>query len=289
MKFTLLPSRKLSWKRRLGEYLLVLPLIYLIYLTVLYFVQDRYVFMPSLAGPARPAGQLPPGVESIWLDVGTDAKPARVEAWYAPAPGASPEHPAPAVIYCHGNAELIDTALDHIRGWRKRGYSVLAVEYRGYGRSGGSPSETSLTADAQRFYDTLAARPEIDPSRIIVHGRSLGGGVATALAGSRPAAALVLESSFTSAASFTWQLGAPPFLCRHPFHNDRVLKMLDRPVLLIHGRDDEIIPVAHARRLHEIARQSSLAILPGHHNDFPTDPDAYWAAVDAFRAERGLP
>jgi fermentation-respiration switch protein FrsA (DUF1100 family) len=106
--------------------------------------------------------------------------------------------------------------------------------------------------------------------------------VACQLAAARPCAGLVLESTFTSAASFSWTVGVPPFLVRHPFRNDRALAGLDRPVILIHGQQDTIIPPRHSRRLHEITRGSMLVELPGGHNDFPHDWRAYWAAIDAF-------
>jgi len=298
MRFTLLPSRKMTWRRRMIEYAFILPVIYVVYCVAVYFVQDRFVFPRSMAGPGRPAGQVPRGVESIWIDAGTAAAPIRTEAWFAMPEagvagvglgvGAAPGK-VPAVIFFHGNGELIDSAFDAAAGWRRRGYAVLFPEFRGYGRSGGEPSQAALTEDAVRFYDILAARPEIDAARIVLHGRSLGGGVAVQLAAARPAAALVLESTFTSAASFSWSVGAPPLLMRHPFRSDRVLPRLGRPVLFLHGVDDEIIPVEHSRRLHAMTPGSVVVELPGHHNDFPVDRAGYWRAIDGFLECQGLP
>ena len=289
MKFTILPRRNLPWKKRLRQYALVLPIIYTLWCAAAFMIQEHFIFPRSYSAGAAKPGATPRGGESIWIDAGTPDKPIRVEAWYIPAPGSSPDHKAPAVVYFHGNAEIIDWCTDRTRAWTQRGYSVLIPEFRGYGRSGGTPSQAAIVADSIRFYDLLAARPEIDASRILLHGRSLGGGVACQLAAARPCAALILESSFTSVAGMSWSLGVPPFLCRHPFRNDHVLAKLDKPVLLLHGMDDDIIPPRHSQKLHELCRGSMFVRLPGGHNDFPHDWDNYWAAVDAFLSVRGPP
>ena len=289
VRLTLLPSLSTPWRRRLREYALVLPILYLIWCGAAFMIQERFIFPRSLSAGAAKAGATAPGGESIWIDVGTPPKPVRVEAWYIPARGSGPDHKAPAVIYFHGNAEIIDWCTDRTRGWTRRGYAVLIPEFRGYGRSGGSPSQAAIVADAVRFYDLLAARPEIDASRIIIHGRSLGGGVACQLAAARPCAALVLESTFTSVAGMSWSMGVPPFLVRHPFRNDRVLAKLDRPVMLLHGTDDSIVPPSNSRKLHEICRDSMLVEMPGGHNDFPRSSDNYWTAIEAFLNLHELP
>ncbi len=286
VKLTLVPSVRTPWKKRLREYAIVLPILYVIWCGAAFMIQERFIFPRPMEVESVRAGAPPRGGESVWIDAGTVDKPIRVEAWYLPAAGASAEHKVPAVIYFHGNGEIIDWCPDRVRGWTQRGYAVLLPEYRGYGRSGGAPSQAAIMADAQRFYDLLAARPEIDPSRIIIHGRSLGGGAACQLAAARPCAGLVLESTFTSVASMSWTLGVPPFIVRHPFRNDRILATFEKPVLLMHGTDDTLIPPAHSQRLHELCRGSMFVRLPGGHNDFPQDWGHYWAAVDSFLETR---
>src|SRR5690606_14605281 len=103
------------------------------------------------------------------------------------------------------------------RPYRELGLAVLLVEYPGYGRSGGSPSEASITRAALAAYDRLVARADIDPARIVLHGRSLGGGVVAVLSDARAAAALVLESSFTGVTAFASGMLLPPLLVRDPF------------------------------------------------------------------------
>src|SRR5688572_30832441 len=108
-----------------------------------------------------------------------------VEGWFLPAYGVAAGRPGPAVIFAHGNAEIIDPYALELEPYRRMGVSVLLPEFRGYGRSGGEPSEEGITDDFVAFHDLLAARPDVDPSRIVFHGRSLGGGVVCALAARR--------------------------------------------------------------------------------------------------------
>jgi hypothetical protein len=137
-------------------------------------------------------------------------------------------------------------------------------------------------ADAVQFYDALAKREGVDPSRIIFHGRSLGGGVAAALGQKRQAAALILESTFTSVAGFFRRFGVPTFLCRHPFRTDEAVTKFRGPILIFHGSHDEVVPVSHGRRLHELAPHSHYVEMDAGHNDFPPDPGRYWEEIRAF-------
>lgn len=245
-------------------------------------LQERLIFPRDYARGRTQA--TPRGVESVWI---TADDGSRVEAWLVPGAGVGPGAPGPLALFFHGNGELIDTNLDTAALYTQWGVSVLLAEYRGYGRSQGDPSQAAIVADMARFYDLMAARPEVDPARIIFHGRSLGGGVAAALAAERPPAALILESTFTSLAALARSRGLLESLCRHPFRTDRVLPGLGKPVLILHGADDELIPPAHARQLHAITPGSQFVELPGHHNDFPGDPAAYAAAVRGFLKTSG--
>ncbi|PCC73726.1 hypothetical protein SAMN02745121_06844 [Nannocystis exedens] len=247
-------------------------------------LQERLIFPRQYANQhalARP----PVGVTSLWSRAPDGPQ---VEAWFIPARGASADSPGPAVMFFHGNGELIDHQLTLAASYVARGVSVLLPEYRGYGRSEGTPSQAAIVGDMVRFYDELAARPEVDPARVVFHGRSLGGGVASALAAARAPAALILESTFTSLAALARSQGLPEGLCRHPFRTDRVLPTLQRPLLILHGSEDEVIPVAHGRSLHASVPGSTYVELPGRHNDFPRDRAAYDAALVAFLRAAGV-
>lgn len=258
---------------------------YAAYSGCVYGLQERFIFERSECEAALQSGQVTAGAMSVWINTGSVERPIRVEAWYFPATGARTGRSAGAVMFFHGSGDLIETPQPRIDGWRERGYGVLMPEYRGYGRSGGEPSERAIVSDACRFYDWLASRPDVDPGRIILHGLSLGGGVAAQVALRRHTEALILESTFTSVAEFFPGWLAPPALCDSPFHTDRVLPTLERPVLILHGAEDEVIPAADGRRLHELAKGSVYAEMPGHHDDFPLNWKAYWAVVDRFIAD----
>jgi fermentation-respiration switch protein FrsA (DUF1100 family) len=184
----------------------------------------------------------------------------------------------------HGNGELIDDCLNYreIQQYLGLGISILLPEYRGYGRSQGKPSEKNISDDMVKFYEWLQMRPEVDRSRIIIHGRSLGGAVAAALASRKNPAALILESTFSSMIPFAHRYGIPGFLCRNPFRTDRILPRLACPIFISHGRNDRLIPVSHGRRLHRVALQSEYVETATGHNDRPQNWNEYWGKIVAF-------
>lgn len=260
-------------------------LLYTGWILFLYFKQEALIYPGAyFSGRARPAAA-PPGIESLWVET---TPGVRVEAWYRAGHGRSADNPGPAMILTHGNAEWIDDTRYFIEQYTQRGISVLSAEYRGYGRSGGSPTQAGIIADMIAFYDLLVARPEVQRDRVFYHGHSIGGGVVAQLAAARRPAALLLQSTFTDLQSFTTRYLAPAALCKHPWQTNRVLGSLQAPILILHGRHDTLIPVSHARALHALAPGSRLVELDGGHNDFPRDLDAYWSAIDAFLNQHGL-
>ena len=159
--------------------------------------------------------------------------------------------PAPAFIFAHGNGELIDYWPDELRPVAALGAGLLLVEYPGYGRSEGAPTQERILEVFTRAYDRLAARPEVDPGRIVLIGRSMGGGAVCDLALKRPSAALVLLSTFTSLRTYAVRYLAPGFLIRDPFDNLAAVRQYPGPVLVVHGREDDggaLRPRAGAQR-----------------------------------------
>ncbi|MBX3317943.1 MAG: alpha/beta fold hydrolase [Phycisphaeraceae bacterium] len=268
--------------------LLALGLIgYGVWCTMLFSMQDRMLFPREYAE----ATGAPANAERLAIKIESGPRSSgEVEAFLSLPPG---EGPFPLVVIFHGNAECVD-GLDWYRErYTERGWAVLSPEYRGYGRSSGKPSEKAIVADALRFIDLVVNRPEIDTSRTVYHGRSLGGAVAAQVAALRPPHAMILESTFTSVASIAAGYGVPPFLVKNPFRTDRVLNNYAGPALLLHGIDDTIIPIEHSRRLAKCAPQRNansphapatrtLIEMPGGHNDFPVDEKAYWEAIDTL-------
>ncbi len=254
------PPRKRRWPRVLVHLLIY----YGVYCTFLFFYQGKLLFPADMAGEPLPLRHSTTTVE-LEREVDDD----KVVAWFIPAPGSSEARPAPLAVFFHGNAELIDHQYSAVEDYQRLGCSVLLPEYRGYGRSSGSPSERKIVDDALFFVDEVLKRPEIDASRLILHGRSLGGGPAAQVAARRKPSALILESTFASAAAMADKYFAPRFLVRNPFRTDRVLQKLDTPVLIFHGTTDNIIPVAHGRKLRDLTKNCTYFEYACRHNDFP--------------------
>ena len=196
--------------------------------------------------------------------------------------------PAPVVIFTHGNAELIDFAPVEHKPFTKLGIGVLLVEYPGYGRSEGRPSQKSITDALLVAYDMLVERKDVDPNKIILYGRSLGGGAACALAAKRPVSALILASTFTSVKSMAARYLIPGFIVRDPFDNRKVVQNFNGPILIIHGKHDDLIPYRHGKALHRAAKNAKLLTYNCGHNDCPPDYTTFWEDISGFLREAGV-
>lgn len=236
------------------------------------FARQRALLFPAPSANAAP----PPPADAVpvWLDTSG----GWVEAWYLPPLGPASGDPAPLLLFAHGNAELIDYWPGEFTTPRRWGMAVLLVEYPGYGRSGGRPSEAAIAETVLAAYDWAAGRPDVDSARIVAYGRSLGGGAATLLARSRGVAALVLESTFTSVHAFARRVGAPALLVRDRFDNLAALPDVTAPILILHGTHDRIVPAAHAHALRAAQPSAELVLLPCGHNDCAMP----WAPIGRF-------
>ncbi len=269
---------------RIRRAVLTIAFAYLCWVWFLYVMQARILF-PGWTMPFD-AVEPPVGTEIMTVDVG---RGEQTQAWYRPGLGRDAAHPGPLVVFAHGNAEVVDEwawLLDRYHQW---GVSVLLPEYRGYGRSGGEPSQKALTADAIEFFERVINRPEIDRNAIIYHGRSVGTGVVCQLAKHRAPNAMILESPFTSVASMTARYLAPAPMLKHPFRNDEVIRSLHVPLLIFHGGRDNIVPIRHGRKLRDLARDAELIEFPDKgHNDMPVETEQYWGPVKSFLTARGI-
>lgn len=251
----------------------------------MFSLQRLFIYPRYVTEPLPDAGRGVDGLVRLTVTTGQ----GEVEAWLLPGRGVSPGHPGPAVIFAHGNAELIDLWPREMERYRRMGISVLLPEYRGYGRSAGSPSQEAITADFERFYDQLVARPEVDRRRVVFHGRSLGGGAVCALAARRPPAAMVLQSTFTSMRRMARRYLVPGFLVRDPYDNLEVVGALGCPVLIVHGRRDRLIPFEHGVELSRAAARATLVDYPeADHNDCPPDWSRFWDEVERFLRQAGI-
>ncbi len=251
---------------------------YLAWCLVLSACQTSMIFPREIAGTGLPESAIPRGVERWWI---TAKDGSNVEAWFIAPPLDAPA-PAPCAIIFHGNGELIDHIDSYAEWYRQRGYAVLLPEYRGYGRSGGTPGQAAITDDMLAFHAKLAARPDVDPARIVYHGRSLGCAVAAQLADQKPPAAFVLESPFLSINAMAARYFVPGFFVKHPYRTDKVLPRLGKPVLILHSTHDEIVPYSHGKRLHELTPESKFVDLSGSHNSTLSNLPQYWSSIDEF-------
>ncbi len=249
-----------------------------------HLIYPRYAIPPVEAPSDRQLAEW--RAERIPLALPDDG--GAIDAWLIPGDGVSAERPGPLVVFAHGNAELIDFWPPMLSPYRAMGVSVLLVEYRGYGRSAGKPSEKGIVADFDRAIAKAIARPGIDGARLVYHGRSLGGGVLASLSRKRPPAAMIMQSTFTSIDDFAKKMLIPPLFVRDHYRNTEALAMFEGPVLIMHGEHDSIIPFTHAQRLHAAAPNSTIVGYPCDHNDFPVDSPKFWADVERFLREADL-
>lgn len=222
--------------------------------------------------------------ETLWLETGF----GKVEAWYLTARSRPPRDRIPALIYAHGNAERIDSWPQMLGPFRRMGLAVLLVEYPGYGRSGGDPSQSSIRETFIAARSALLKKPEIDPHRLVYFGRSLGGGAVCVLTGVHPPAALILMSAFTGVKPYARQFFVPSFLIRDPFDNLSAVGAFAGPTLIVHGRFDTVVPYEHGRALHRAAPNSTLITYDCGHNDCPPDWVAFGRQAQRFLTQAGI-
>ncbi|HYL71302.1 MAG TPA: alpha/beta fold hydrolase, partial [Candidatus Dormibacteraeota bacterium] len=257
--------------------------VYALYLGGLFFLQDRFIY-PGRSIPVAPQAPSAAGVEVLKLAIpgGT------VEALLLPATAESAAAPTPVMIFAHGNGEVIDYWVKSLDGFRELGIAVLLVEYPGYGRSVGSPSEVSVRAALAAAYDRIAADPRVDRTRIFGFGMSLGGGAICALASERPLRALILQSTFTSLDSFTQHFFAPAFLLRSHFNNLATVTRFPGPVLVIHGRSDGIIPWQQGARLAAAAAHSTFRLYECAHVCWDPERLPFWRDATDVLVSAGI-
>jgi pimeloyl-ACP methyl ester carboxylesterase len=256
-------------------------LVYLVYCGGMFLLQRQFIYPRHLVPALPPQDVAALGVAAEWIE--TDF--GRVESWYLKSAAAGP---APAFIFAHGNGELIDYWPEQLRQIASLGAGLLLVEYPGYGRSEGAPTQARILEVFTRAYDRLAARPEVDPGRIVLIGRSLGGGAVCDLALKRPPAALVLLSTFTSLRTYAVRYLAPGFLMRDPFDNLAAVQQYAGPVLVIHGRQDVVAPFGQGQALSAAARRGRMIAYDAGHNDCPPDWAIFRRDLEEFLRAEGI-
>jgi pimeloyl-ACP methyl ester carboxylesterase len=254
---------------------------------LVYLMQERLIFFPQRLDEraALAIQQSYPRAAAFEL-VGEDG--VRVRGWLV---GGAIRRASPLLIYFGGNGEEVSWLVAEFSRVADR--AALLMNYRGYGLSDGHPSEAMLYQDALALYDRATRRPDIDPGRIIVMGRSLGTGVATYLASQRPVAGVVLISPYDTLVQVA--RGAYPFLpvnllLRHRFESVERAPSIHAPLLALVAARDNIVRPERSRALVQAwGGPARLEVLDGvDHNSIHSHPD-YWRLIDAFVAERTKP
>ena len=244
--------------------------------------QDQLLFQPSSRLLATPDDAGMP-YETVHLDT-EDGE--TLHSWWIPAPDVS----RGTLLFFHGNAGNISGRLESVQQFHQLGLNVLIVDYRGYGQSTGSPSEEGTYRDAEACWRYLMETKDFAPQRIIVFGRSMGGGAATWLAAKEKPGAVILESVFTNVPD----IGAHhyPFLpvralAANQFDNKSRVDEIEAPTLFIHSRGDRIVPFTLGRQVYEAAAEPKqfLEIEGGHNDGFLVSKEEYLRAIDDFLAK----
>ena len=249
---------------------------------IVYLAQDALIFYRQPLPESRRAeiSRRFPEVQEIFLQ---STEGTKIHAWHVRAPAT-----APLVIYFGGNAEEVSWMIEATQD--APGVAWLLVNYRGYGASEGSPSERALVADALTFYDHAAKLPGVDTKRIYAFGRSLGSGVAVALAAERPLAGVILATPFDSltavAKRYYWYLPVD-WMLKHRFDSVALAPNLKQPLLCLIAERDEVIPPVHGERLYAAwgGPKRKVLLQDAGHNSTDAHP-MFWPSIREFLAQK---
>jgi len=259
--------------------------IYVLLALTVYLLQGKMVFLSGLPGRALTAtpGDIGLEYEDVSLTTSDDE---RLHGWYVPAADSRG-----VALFFHGNAGNISHRLDSIGIFHQLGLDTLIIDYRGYGQSTGKTNEQGTYLDAQAAWTYLVNERRIPADRIIIFGRSLGGAIGAWLGAQADMkngpAAVIIESSFTSGVDMARRLY--PFLPVHLITRLRYpvaeyASRLQCPVLVVHSRDDEIIPFAMGQSIYSAVKQrkSFLELRGDHNNGFYISRHDYFEGMNSF-------
>lgn len=262
------------------KFFLILVVGYGLLVAVIYLLQGRLLYLPGV--PGRTLTATPADIDAPYVDVALRAVDGvELHGWYIAGRSVR------VLLFFHGNAGNVSHRLDSIRQFLGLGLSVLIMDYRGYGRSEGRTSEAGIYLDADAAWRYLIETRGVRPENVVVFGRSLGASVAARVAADRHPLGLIVESSFTSVPDIAQEIY--PWLpvrwlsrLRHPTRDD--VGKVHCPVLVVHSRDDEIIPYHHGKAIFDAAPEPrTMLTLRGTHNDaFLRDERVYTEGLRKF-------
>lgn len=266
------------WIISLGVVLLSLGALAL----ALYGCQSVVLYNPDPDVEHTPLSLLLLDYDDVTLTTSDDVA---ISAWFVPA-----IDERAVILLCHGNAGNISHRLGWIRIMNNLGYSVLAFDYRGYGNSEGRPTEEGTYRDAEAAWEYLTRTRGIDPDRIIIFGRSLGGAIAANLASNHRPAGLILEAAFTSYPDIAeYKGGSIPirWAAAYQYNTVEALQSVNSPVMVIHSVDDRVVPFQHGQALFAVAHPPKMFLeIQGSHTEAYRDSEAtYCEGILAFTAQ----
>lgn len=252
------------WLRAGGLALCVVCALYALAVAVVFFQQREFLY-PIVAGAAVPEAGGPP-IQVVHIDT-PDRE--RLTGWYLP-----PQRGRPTLLFFNGQGGGLSFQTGRWQRIADEGVGFLAIGYRGHDGSTGKPSEAGLRIDARAAYDWLVQRTP--PDDIVIHGFSLGTGVAVRLATERPARALVLEAPYTStvdlaAKSFPWL--PVRWLMLDQYRSRDIIDQVSMPILIVHGDGDVVIPFSQGQALFGLARSPRrlVRMAGSNHSTLPRD------------------
>jgi len=260
---------------------------YVLLVAFVYLMQGRMLYLPDM--PSRALTATPANIGLDYEDVSLETSDGvEIHGWYVP--GRSDK----VLLFFHGNAGNVSHRLESIRQFHGLGLTVLIIDYRGYGQSGGKASEKGTYRDADSSWRYLTQVRGIAANNIVIFGRSLGASVAAQLASKQEPLALIVESSFMSVPEIAQELYPwlpARWLSRLKHATRDYVRDVNCPVLVIHSRDDEIIPFRHGEGIHAAANEPrTLLELTGTHNDaFIRDERTYLTGIREFLSRLETP
>lgn len=259
--------------------------IFLIICLLFIFSYVKYIEKKSIFFPFRELEATPKDLHLAFEDVYLDTSDGeKLNAWFVPSTGSQR-----MLLFFHGNGGNISHRLESIDIFNKLGLGIFIIDYRGYGASTGRPTEKGIYLDAQAAYDYLLRQKNIRPENIIVYGESLGAQAAVDLASKNKVAALILEEAFTSAKDMSAAIYPflPTIFLSVKFDSSNKIKKISCPKLIIHSRNDEIVPFRLGRKLYDAAPEPKefLELTGGHNTCIFDSHDLFVSGLKKFLAK----
>jgi len=250
---------------------------------IMWALQSRFVYFPKTELVCTP-GDYGLSYETVHFIASDEV---RLSGWFIQA-----KNSRGVILFCHGNGGNISHRMEAVRIFNRLRFEVLIFDYRGYGESGGNPNEGGTYLDVEAAWKHLVDERDVLPEDIVVFGKSLGGAVASYIAQTRLPSKLIVESSFTSIKDIgaeIYRYLPVKLLSRFEYNTLDYLRGVECPVLIVHSRDDDMIPFAHGRLLFEAANEPKrfLEIHGSHNEGFLTSSPDYVSGLSSFLSESG--